>query len=141
MAGVAHNLNEIGLIHTQRGEYTRAREEFNEAMEIYKQLNMEPEISKSLNNIASTYVMNKDFEGAIKRFEELAKWDERTGNSLGMAITLNNMGLLYEHNLGKHEEAQRRYSQALKIFKELGNEKQIQSVEKNIERISQKMKP
>ena len=42
MAGVAHNLNEIGLIHTQRGEYTRAREEFNKAMEIYKQLNMEP---------------------------------------------------------------------------------------------------
>ncbi|MBW1862284.1 MAG: tetratricopeptide repeat protein [Deltaproteobacteria bacterium] len=135
MAGVAHNLNEMGIIHTKRGEYIMARKEFNEAMEIYKNLNMEPETSKSLNNIASTYVLYKDFEGAIKRFEELIKWDEKSGNSLGVAITLNNMGLLYEHHLGKNEEAKRRYLQALTIFRELGNKKQIQSVEKSIERL------
>ena len=130
--GVAHNLNEMAIIHTSRGDYARARELLTGAIEIYKEVNMEPEVSKSLNNIALTYVRERDFKEALNRYEALLKWDRKTDNQLGVAITLNNMGLIYEHHLGQHEEAQRRYSQALEIFKKLGNEKYIQLVERNI---------
>ena len=94
---------------------------------------MEPGVSKPLNNIALTYLRGHDFEEALNLYEVLLKWDRKTDNQFGVAITLNNMGLIYDHHLGSHEEAQRQYSQALKIFKKLGNEKYIKSVKRNME--------
>lgn len=131
-AGMAHNLNEMAIIHTARSEYAGARELLAEAVKIYKEFNMEPEVSKSLNNVAVTYVKERDFKEAVSRYEELLTWDRKTDNRLGMGITLYNMGLIYESNLGEREEAQKRYSEALKIFKKLGNEKYIKAVEKNM---------
>ena len=75
---------------------------------------------------------DRDFEEALNRYEELLTWDRATHNSLGVAITLNNMGLIFDRSLGKQEEAERSYSQALKIFKKLGNKKYIKSVENNM---------
>lgn len=130
--GVAHNLNEIAIIHASRGEYAKARKLLTEAVVIYREVNMEPEVSKSLNNIALTYLKERDFKEALNQYEALLKWDRKTDNLLGVAITLNNMGLIYDHHLGQHEEAQSRYSQALEIFEKLGMEKYLQSVKKNM---------
>ncbi|MGP8331749.1 MAG: tetratricopeptide repeat protein, partial [Methanosarcinaceae archaeon] len=44
--GVAHNLNEIAIIHTSRGEYIKAREALARAIAIYGAANMKPEASK-----------------------------------------------------------------------------------------------
>ena len=130
--GVAHNLNEMAIIHTSKGDYLKARELLTEAIEIYREVNMEPEISKSLNNIALTYMRERDFKEALNGYEALLEWDRKTHNQLGVAITLNNMALIYDRHLGKHQEAQRRYSQALEIFQKLGKEKYIQSVKSNM---------
>lgn len=129
---MAHNLNEIAIIHTSRGEYVKARDALSRAIKIYEAANMKPEVSESLNNIATTYVREQDFKEAINRYEELLKWDRKTNNDLGAAITLNNLGVIYEHHLKERENALRRYSEALKIFRKLGNERYIKAVGKNI---------
>lgn len=130
--GIAHNLNEMAIIHTTRGEYVKAREILSEALAVYKDLNMGPEISKTLNNIASTYVRERDFKEAINRYEELIEWDQKQNNDLGVALSLYNIGVIYQNHLKQHQEAQKYYSEALKIFKRLGKEKYIQLLEKNI---------
>ena len=130
--GVAHNLNEMAIIKTIGGEHVKARELHTEAMDIYKQLNMKPEVSKSLNNIAGTYVRERNFKEAIKQYEDLLNWDKETNNELGVAITLNNMGLIYQNYLRQRSEAKRKYSEALSILKKLGNREFIQMVEKNL---------
>ena len=131
--GVAHNMNEMAIIHTSKGNHLKARDLLTEAIEIYKEVNMEPEISKSLNNIALTYMRERNFKEALNRYEALLEWDRKTHNQLGVAITLNNMGLIYDRHLGEHQEAQRRYLQALEIFQELKKEEYIQSVKRNME--------
>ena len=131
--GVAHNLNEIAIIHTSRGEYVKARDALARAIEIYGAANMKPEVSKSLNNMAVTYVRKQDFKEALNQYEELLKWDRKTNNDLGVAITLNNMGIIYEHHLREREKAQRRFLEALKIFRKLGNKRYIKAVEKNMQ--------
>lgn len=133
-SGMAHNLNEIGIVHIKKGDYAKAREYFFEAVSIYEQLEMDPEISKSLNNIALTYVTVKDFEQALKSYAKLLAWDEKTGNSLGLAITANNMGHIFEY-YGDYEEAEKKYLQALRIFEELGKERLAQSVKEKLERL------
>jgi tetratricopeptide (TPR) repeat protein len=131
-AGVAHNSNEMAIIYTARGAYGKARKLLTEAVDIYKEAHMEPEVSKALNNIALTYVRARDFKEAIHQYEALLMWDREKGNHLGEGITLYNMGLIYTQYLGEREEARRRYAEALKIFKKLGNEKYIKVVEKQM---------
>jgi tetratricopeptide (TPR) repeat protein len=132
--GIAHNLNEMAIIHTSKGEFGTAMEKLLRAVEIYKELGMQPEVSKALSNLAITYVKRGEFAKAIVQYEKLLEWDKKIENHLGMGITLNNMGLIYENHLGKPQKAKKSYSRALKILKESGNEKYIKSVEKNMRR-------
>ncbi len=129
--GIAHNLNQMAIIHTFKGEYDTARKKLIQAVEIYKELGMQPEASKALSNIAITYVKKGEFAKAIVQYEKLLEWDRKIKNYLGMGIALNNMGLIYENHLGKPKEAQKSYLRAMKILKESGNEKYIKSVQKN----------
>jgi tetratricopeptide (TPR) repeat protein len=132
--GIAHNLNEMAIIHTSKGEFGTAIEKLLRAVEIYKELGMQPEVSKALSNLAITYVKSGEFAKAIVQYEKLLEWDKKIENHLGMGITLNNMGLIYENHLGNPAKAQKTYLRALKIFKDSGSEQYIQAVEKNMRR-------
>ena len=132
--GVAHNLNELAIIHTGKGDTEKAREFLMEALDIYKELNMKPEVSKTLNNIALTYVKDKKFQEAIKWFNELIEWDKKSGNQLGVGITFYNMALIYHKHLGMKKEAKDSLMKALRIFKETGNEKYIQMIQDKIKK-------
>jgi len=131
---VAHNLNELAIIHTGKGDTEKAREFLMEALDIYKELNMKPEVSKTLNNIALTYVKDKKFQEAIKWFNELIEWDKKSGNQLGVGITFYNMALIYHKHLGMKKEAKDSLMKALRIFKETGNEKYIQMIQDKIKK-------
>ncbi len=131
-AGVAHNMNEMAIIHTSRGEHIKAREILTDTMAIYKELNMKPEVSKTINNIASTYARERNFDEVIRKYKELVEWDKEINNDLGVAITLYNMGLIYQNHLRQHQKAQKKYSDALEIFKRLGSKKYIRLVEENL---------
>jgi len=127
--GVAHNLNELAIIYSSRGEYAEAREMLSEALEIYKELHMAPETSKAMSNIAITYLRERRFQKALQWFEDLIEWDTNSGNQLGVGITLYNMALIYHQHLGMQKEGNERFTKALKIFKETGNEKYIQMIQ------------
>lgn len=130
--GIAHNLNEIAIIHTTKGEYQKAREILSESLSIYKELDMTPEVSKTLNNIAITFVKAQKFNAAIERYGQLLEWDRKSGNELGVGITLNNMGLIYQNHLENIKKAREKFSEALTIFKQLGADRYTQSVEQNL---------
>lgn len=130
--GVANNLNEIAIIATNRREFVKARELFIRALGIYKEMGLNSEVSKSLNNIALTYLKELDFEGALKEYRELLQWDKETGNLLGNVITLNNMGVIYDHYLGNREKAHSSYERALRIARRLGNKKYISILQEKL---------
>jgi len=129
-AGIAHNLNELAIIHTNRGEFDKARTELNQALEIYRSLQgMDPEISKTMNNIAQTYYSEGRFQEAIEQYKKLIVWDENTGNRIGMARALWNMATIYEHYLGDPQKAGVARKWSLEIFREPGNEKHLQQLQ------------
>jgi len=128
-AGVAHNLNELAIIHTTRGEFETARSELDQALEIYRSLEMKPEISKTMDNIVLTYRQERRFEDAIEHYKKLIVWDEKIGNHLGMAFSLWNMALIYERYLGDYEKAHTARNWSLEIFREPGNEKYLRQLQ------------
>jgi tetratricopeptide (TPR) repeat protein len=131
-AGAAHNLNEMAIIYSSKGDQAGARQFLNEALEIYKELEMNPEVSKCLNNIAISYTRERNFPETLKTYEELLEWDRATHNDLGAGITLNNMGLILEGHFDNQKQAREYYLEALEIFESLGKEKHIQAVKKNL---------
>jgi tetratricopeptide (TPR) repeat protein len=132
--GVAHNLNELAIINTAGGEYDKAREQFSEAHEIYKDLDMAPEASKTLNNMAITYTKERKFQEALSCYGDLIAWDTKTGNQLGVGITLYNMAIIYHQHMGMNEKAEECLNKALKIFKETGNERYIEMIQEKIKK-------
>lgn len=136
-AGIADNMNAIGLVHMNRYEYAKARDIFMETLPLYRKLELNPEISKTLSNIASTFLGERRFNKAISQYEELLNWDAETGNRLGQAITLNNMGLIYQNHLRDTDKAREKYEEALRIFEELGNEEYANSVRKSLATLRQ----
>ncbi len=95
-SGVAHNYNEIGNIYTYKKKFNIARDYFNQALVIYKDNNMPSEVSKSMDNIAKTYLRQGDFNNTLSQYEKLAAWDMESGNMLGAGLTKYNMALLCE---------------------------------------------
>ena len=80
-------------------------------------------------------LMGNAQQGDEQSYAKLLAWDEKTGNSLGLAITANNMGHIFERYYGDYEEAEKKYLQALRIFEELGKERLAQSVKEKLERL------
>lgn len=129
-AGVAHNLNEIAIYHTDNRNYAEARKLLTEALAIYRAEDMAVEVSKTMNNIATTYLREGEWSKAMIHYEELMGWDKQSGNRLGEGITLYNMGLLNGKWLDQPNLAFKQLRDALVIFRELNAEKYIQAVEK-----------
>ena len=63
-------------------------------------------------------------------------WDRRTENLLGVAISIHNMGRIYEQHLRQPQMARRSYLEALAIFTELGQETHIRSVKQSLRRLN-----
>ena len=90
---------------------------------------MQPEVSKTLNNLVQTYLREGRYEDAILRYEILMDWDQKTDNQLGVAVALYNMALIYNHHLGDREKAIEAYSRSVAIFRETGNEKYLEQLQ------------
>jgi tetratricopeptide (TPR) repeat protein len=130
--GIAHNLNELAIIHTGKGEPEKARELLSDAVVIYKELDMKPEVSKAMDNIALTYVKEQRFKEAIDRYNELIEWDKIADNEIGIGITRYNMALIYYQYMGMEDKAKECFIKALIIFKKTGNEEYIQMIQNRL---------
>jgi len=133
--GTAHNLNEIGIIHTQKRSFAEARTCFQEAETLYRRLDMAGEISKTLNNRAITFILEKRYGEAASVYHDLLEWDERSGNRLGLAITHTNLGHLYETFLNQPAEAIAAYEKACGLLNELGDRARAGEVRARMERL------
>ncbi len=131
--GIGFNLNELAIIETNEGNYARAREYLTEALEIFQDLEMKAEISKAMNNMADTFVKEHRPEPAIEWFQQLAAWDQKSGNALGVGITYYNMAFVYSQQLRDKEKARECLSRAVKVFKETGRENYLEMLRKGIQ--------
>lgn len=134
-SGVAHNYNEIGNVYTYKQKYDIARSYFENALAIYKEQNMAPEISKCIDNIAKTYLRQGDFPNTLKQYERLVAWDFESGNMLGAGITNYNMALICEKYIRAYNKAGDYFQAALDIFIQIKREKEAQQARDGLKRV------
>jgi tetratricopeptide (TPR) repeat protein len=116
--GIANNLNEMAIIHTRNQAFAKARDLLNQCLDIYKELNMPSEVSKTLNNIALSYEQEGDFPKAIATYEELLAWDKKTDNHIGMGLTASRIGYIYSRKLNDTDKAHSKFMESIPYFEQ-----------------------
>jgi len=97
----------IGIIKNRQGEYDEALENYQKALNIRKTLKSEEkELSKTLNNIGSTYLNLAKYDQAVKSYLEAAKIKDRIGDKKGAVNSIIGVGNVYflSQNYKKAEE-------------------------------------
>ena len=127
---LANDLINLGNSHYRNGHNEEAEREYDEALEIYRELVEQnpgaywPDVAKTLNNLGILHSKNGHNEEAKRKYDEALKiYRKLERKSPGVyrpdvAGTLNNLGILHKNN-DRYKEAECKYSKALKIYREL----------------------
>jgi CHAT domain-containing protein/tetratricopeptide (TPR) repeat protein len=107
-----------GYLHRELGELVRARERFDAALLLSRQVKDRDNEAKVLNALG---VVAQDAGRPAAALEPLrGALELRSPGTLGRAITLTTLGVSYRQ-LGRLDDARRAYAEALPIFRKLGN--------------------
>ena len=108
-------LNNMALIHGNRGEYDQAMKLYIESLEIKKKLGDQQGMAKTMFNMANIHDKKGEHDQAMKLYIESLEISKKIGDRQGIAETLNNMSTaLLERQ--EYKESFYRASQAHEIL-------------------------
>ncbi len=115
---IASTLNNIGLVHRERGDYQKAQETFDQALAIDTELQSKWAMAYDYRNKGLTYLEMKQPDTAVPLFEKAFELSNAIGNQINAAKARLGLGnaLLA---LKTHESAKDAYSEALSLSKKM----------------------
>ncbi len=93
LLGLAVVRTNLGNVHSRRGDYRSALNEFFSVAEVYEMVGLRRTSPRTYNNIGRVYDMQGDLVHAITYFDKAINLAQEVQNLTLMAIALNNMGL------------------------------------------------
>ncbi|KKN07053.1 hypothetical protein LCGC14_1071000 [marine sediment metagenome] len=88
-------ISNLGIIYRKLGNIDKAKEFFQEALEISINLNDEENSATYMSNLADVLIDNKDFFEAKKLLKKALRIDRKLGNLDSMSYHLSNLAHLY----------------------------------------------
>lgn len=113
-------LGSLGLAHDHLGEYPRAIEYFEQALEISRQSGNRWSEASNLGNLGVTYANLGNHQKALTYQEKSLEISRELGNRIGEANSLSGLGNIY-HELGEFTKANDYHQQSLAIAREVGD--------------------
>ncbi|TRY12853.1 tetratricopeptide repeat protein [Shewanella hanedai] len=101
--------------HLYKREYLLAKDLFEQAFVIAQTQASELWLGKSYNDLAIVEEMLTNYSNALIYYQKSLTIKEKLGNNLYIAITLRNLGLMYQ-NLEKYQEAQQYFELSLEHY-------------------------
>ncbi|AOX01695.1 hypothetical protein BJP34_21645 [Moorena producens PAL-8-15-08-1] len=114
----ADQLLKQGIEQYNTSQFQAALKSWQEALGIYRELENQQGIAKSLGNLGVAYHSLGQYRKAIEFHQQSLSIEKELENRKGEADSLNNLGLAYRH-LGQYGKAIEFYQQSLSIFQEL----------------------
>ena len=109
----------IGINYKNKGSYAKAKQNYDQALRIAKELHDENLTSDILNSFALMYWQSGELDQSLKTHFENLKLREGLGDSSKISITYNNIGLVY-FDLDDYNNALRFFTQAQRYAKGKG---------------------
>jgi len=126
----AMTLNNLAILHSDQNNYDEALKEFEEALQIYRQLAETnphaylPDVAMTLNNLANLHKAQNNYDEALKEFEEALQIYRQLAETNphaylpDVAMTLNNLAVLHKDQ-NNYDEALKEFEEALQIYRQL----------------------
>jgi len=128
---LANNLHRKGNLYTNRYDFPKALEYFNESLKLREEIGDKSGISASLLSIGNTYYYQGDIQKAIDYYKKSLKLSEETGDKNNISRSLNNIGIMYA-DMDDIPKALEYYNKNLKVQEELGDKSSIIKTLNNI---------
>ena len=110
-SGYATTLNKLGELYHDLENFSQAEEYYNQALQIRQLIfdsDTSPPIAQSMNNLALLYHQGHEYVKAEEYYKQaLSIWKNVFGEkNISLAITLNNLAILYARTKRKDEAIQ-----------------------------------
>lgn len=128
---MAKSLHMMGIAAYFVGNYDKAIQKFNEAIDVFKNLDDQGGIASSYNNIGLVHRAQGDLDKAIEYNKKSLEIQEQLGDKQGIASALGNLGIIYQAQ-GNIKKAIDYNSRCLKIQEEIKDERGIAGSLNNI---------
>ncbi|MEM7553048.1 MAG: CHAT domain-containing protein [Cyanobacteria bacterium P01_A01_bin.84] len=123
--------NNLGLAYLYQGEYDKAEESINQALDFFRKIDDKTEQGNTLNNLGELYRHRSQYPKAFKYLNQAKEIFQENKNQPGIGTTFNNIGLVHDE-LGQHSQALKHYQNSLKIRKQIRDEHGIGTTFHNI---------
>lgn len=127
---------QLGRLAILQGNLEEAKDRLVEAREIFHQLDEPLQEEKALHELGIVYYKMQQWEDSERAYRESARICEAQAQWQSAAQTWNNLGMLMQ-KLGKGIEAVAWYHKALKVAKDIKNDREVAIYSRNIANILQ----
>ncbi len=122
---------ELATIHWNTGENEQTLKEGLRVLEIARKHGLKGKEMSALNTIGIAYNNLKDFNSALRYYEEGLKIARETDDKSMQGVFLNNMGIIY-NDWSEYEKAIGCYENAQRLAEEVGDKLQLGNTLNNI---------
>lgn len=116
---MAFSLNQLGNVAHSQGQYTQAKQLYQESLTICRAINDRWGIAAALHNLSYVAYLQGEYPEARQLCQESLTTFKEIGDQRAIAFCLNNLGNV-AHALGEYKEAQQLYRETLTTCRELG---------------------
>lgn len=113
-------MNNIAILHAQRGEFGLADDFFRKSLEVFVQLADSFEVSNASNNLGNVNIMLRKYTDAINWYVRAARIDESLDNKRGLATGYHNISQIYKE-IGDIGQALAYSASAFRVYEEMGH--------------------
>ncbi len=114
------SLGNIGIVYRIQGKLTEALKFFQQALDIYLEIDDKKGEASALDNIGIIYRRQGNLDEALQHYQQALNIYRKIGGKKGEAHTLGNIGVVYLTQ-NKLTEALKFFQQALDINQEIGD--------------------
>ena len=127
---VGYCLKNIGNIFQNVGEFDKAYQYYFDALNIYEELNLKPEIINAYRSISICKRKERNFNDAFKYAERALTLAVRTKNDKYINALYNLVGMI-NHEIGDYRKARQMYFESIKDLDNLKNQSEILGIAYN----------
>jgi tetratricopeptide (TPR) repeat protein len=118
-SGEGADLNNIGVVYKNLGDYPKALDYLKQALKIKKEIGDKRGIGNNLTNIGGVYQYLDDYPKALDYYQQALAIDKELGDKRGEGMDLTNIGVAYKY-LGEYQKAKKAFQDSVVIFENLG---------------------
>lgn len=117
-----------GIAYFIEGDMGKALEQYQEAELLCNEPQLDDMLGKTYHNMALAFRKLENYQDAIRIYEKSIALKKAQEDSMGLATTYNNLGIAHAF-LDEYETAVEYLNQAGALFEELGEWKEVKSVQ------------